>query len=173
MDRPTVKSLSVEAAEQLFEFEVKNRKYFETIGLGRSSSYYDRAAFQSILEELVAEQEKGLHYMYLVFNEKDEVIGRVNLTEVIRGPLNKAELGYRIDQSCQGKGIATEAVRQVLIEASVSHKLHRVEAGTSPQNIGSQIVLIKNGFQNVGKFNQYIFQNNEWQDSLIFEKILD
>jgi len=52
-------------------------------------------------------------------------------------------------------------------------KLHRIEAGTSPQNIGSQIVLTKNGFQFVGKYSQYILKDDGWVDSLLFEKVLD
>ena len=42
----------------------------------------------------------------------------------------------------QGKGYGTSAVKLVLDEAVNRHKLHRIEAGTSPNNIGSQIVLV-------------------------------
>lgn len=167
-----IRLLTMDDSNRLFEFETENRSYFERIGLPRSKDHYNPALFQKILEELVAEQERDMHYMYLVLNVQGEVIGRVNLTDVIRGPLNKAELGYRIGEKHQGRGYATTAVSFVIEEAGLLHKLHRLEAGTSPENIGSQIVLIKNGFQFVGKYNQYIFQGNRWVDSLIFEKVL-
>lgn len=173
MDKISIKRLSLDDADSLFKFEIENRSYFNTIGLYRSDSYYNRDSFQEIIESLVGEQEKDIHYMYLVMNMQGEVIGRVNLTDVIKEPLNKAELGYRIGEKHQGKGFATAAVKLVMKQAYLVHKLHRIEAGTSPQNIGSQIVLIKNGFQFVGKYNQYILKNDGWADSLLFEKVLD
>lgn len=173
MDKISIKRLSLDDADSLFKFEIENRFYFNTIGLSRSDSYYNRDSFQEIIESLVGEQEKDIHYMYLIMNTQGEVIGRVNLTDVIKEPLNKAELGYRIGEKHQGKGFATAAVKLVMKQAYLVYKLHRIEAGTSPQNIGSQIVLIKNGFQFVGKYNQYILKSDDWADSLLFEKVLD
>ncbi|SET78086.1 GNAT family N-acetyltransferase [Lacrimispora sphenoides] len=173
MDKISIKRLSLDDADSLFKFEIENRSYFNTIGLSRSDSYYNRDSFQEIIESLVGEQDKDIHYMYLVMNTQGEVIGRVNLTDVIKEPLNKAELGYRIGEKNQGKGFATAAVKLVMKQAYLMHKLHRIEAGTSPQNIGSQIVLIKNGFHFIGKYNQYILKSDGWADSLLFEKVLD
>ena len=125
------------------------------------------------METLVAEQEKGLHFMYLVLNAQDQLVGRVNLTEIVWEPCRKAELGYRIGERHQGKGHATAAVRLVLEQAASAHGLRRVGAGTAPQNIGSQIVLIKNGFQFTGKHSRHASQGDDWVDSLLFEKVLD
>lgn len=47
------------------------------------------------------------------------------------------------------------------------------EAGTSPDNIRSQIVLVKKGLKFVGLYNNYIYQNGVWQDSVIIEKTID
>lgn len=173
MNEVSVRPLSMGDADSLFDFETENRAYFERIGLPRGAAYYDRAQFQGILETLVAEQKKGLHYMYLVFNAQGMLAGRVNLTDVVGEPLRKAELGYRIGELHQGKGYATAAVRLVAEQAASVHGLHRLEAGTAPQNIGSQIVLIKNGFQFVGRYSRYAFQGDGWVDSLLFEKVLD
>ena len=173
MNQLSVTLLSLEDSDRLFTFEEKNREYFERIVLPRPSSYYDRDAFQNILVELVKEQQQHLHYMYLVSNGTGEVIGRINLTDVVYGSLKKAELGYRIDEQTQGNGVATKAVSFVLHKAKDIHKLHRIEASTSPENLGSQTVLKKNGFRHVGTFQKYFFQEGQWMDSLIFEKILD
>ena len=168
-----VRLLAVEDADKLFEFENENRDYFDRIGLGRSEAYYDRASFQKLLEELVAEQGQEQHYMYLVFNNEDKVVGRINLTDIVRGALCKAEIGYRIGEAYQRKGFASEGVALVLEKARDVHKLHRIEAGTGAENVGSQQILLKNGFREVGKFEQYILVNGKWVDSLIFEKIID
>lgn len=168
-----IKPLELSDLQDLYEFEITNRSFFERIGFGRGDSYYDLTCFSTILNELVEEQEKNLHYMYLVKDHSDKIVGRINLVSVVRGIFNKAELGYRIDEAHQGMGYATKAVKLVLDEAERIHKLHRIEAGTSPDNIGSQIVLIKNGFQFTGRNNKYIYKNGKWNDSIFFEKILD
>lgn len=175
MDMPEVyiKLLQEEDAEELFKFESENRDYFESMISSRGDSYYNYDNFKHILRGIIQEQQLGLLYMYLIKDYNENIVGRVNLVSIIRGNLNKAELGYRVGKVNVGRGYGTKAVELVLKEAKNKCKLHRIEAGTSPDNIGSQIVLIKNGFQFTGKSNQYIYQNGKWQDSINFEKILD
>lgn len=168
-----IKLLDQSCEEELFKFELENRLFFEKVGLPRVDSYYDFDNFKIIIKELIMEQEKGLLYMYLIMDDCGNIVGRVNLVSIMRGSLNKAEIGYRIGEKHQSKGYGTNAVRLVLDEGVKKHNLHRIEAGTSSDNIGSQIVLIKNGFQFVGRYNEYIYQNGKWNDSIIFEKILD
>lgn len=160
-------------AQELLEFELKNRAFFERVGFPRGDNYYELNNFKTIIKESVEEQEKGLVYMYLIKNHTGMILGRINLLSIVRGIFNKAELGYRMGEEHQGKGYATSAVRLVLDEAVNKHKLHRIEAGTSPNNIGSQIVLIKNGFQFTGRNSKYIYKNGEWCDSIFFERVLD
>lgn len=173
MESIKIKLLSQMDASELFVFEKENREYFQSIGLPRIDAYYQYDAFAQIIKELVYEQDKGLHYMYLVINQDENIVGRINLTNIIQEPLKKAELGYRIGETYQGKGYATSAVKLAVGQVNQNHKLHRIEAGTSPQNIGSQIVLIKNGFQFVGRYNQYILQGDKWIDNILFEKVID
>jgi len=157
-----IKQLDQSVEKELFRFELENRNYFERIGLSRDKSYYDFNNFQQEIKELIEEQEKDLTYMYLIKNSSGEIVGRVNLFSVMRGCFNKAEIGYRIGEKHQRRGYATVAVRKVLEEVANKHKLHRIEAGTSPDNIGSQIVLIKNGFQFVGRYSKYIYNSGKW-----------
>jgi len=159
--------------EELFKFECENREFFETMLLSRGDSYYNYDNFKNILKDIIDEQEKGLLYMYLIKDDYNRIVGRINLVSIMKGSFNKAELGYRIGKKHIGKGYATKAVGLVLNEAINRYKLHRIEAGTSPDNIGSQIVLIKNGFQFTGRSNQCIYKSGKWCDSINFEKILD
>ena len=86
--------------------------------------------------------------------------------------MNTEELGYRVGEAHQGKGYATWGIGQVVEKAQLDHQLHRLEAGTSDQNIGSQVALVKNGFRFTGRQSQYIYSGGAWQDSITFEKIL-
>lgn len=109
--------------------------------------------------------------MYLIRNELGEMVGRVNLISIERGIYQKAEIGYRIGHKYNGKGYATKAVKLAIDEAFNKYNLHRLEAGTYQDNIGSQIVLIKNGFQVIGRSKEVKMVNNKWEDSILFEKI--
>lgn len=157
----------------LFTFESANRDYFSSIGLARHRDYYHLPSFRDIAAKHIAEQRAGKHYMYLLWRNEQELVGRVNLTEVMRKPFHKAEIGYRIGEAYQGQGIATRAVGLVLSQALHAHNLHRIEANTTVNNTASQHVLLNNGFRLVGKCYQYIQQDTHWQDGLLFEKILD
>jgi [ribosomal protein S5]-alanine N-acetyltransferase len=168
-----IKLLEESDAQELFAFELKNRAFFERVGFPRGNNYYELNSFNTMIKELIEEQEKGLVNMYLIKNHNGMLLGRINLVSIVRGSFNKAELGYRMGEEHQGKGYATSAVKLILDRAVHNHKLHRIEAGTSPDNIGSQIVLIKNGFQFVGRYNKYIYKNGKWCDSIFFERILD
>ena len=160
-------------AQELLIFELKNKAFYESVGFPRGDNYYELNNFNTMIKEVIEEQEKGLAYMYLIKNHNGMILGRINLLSIVRGNFNKAELGYRMGEEHQGKGYATSGVKIILDKAVNHHKLHRIEAGTSPDNIGSQIVLIKNGFQFVGRYNKYIYKNGKWCDSIFFERILD
>lgn len=166
----SIKLLDHSCMEKLLEFELLNKDFFEKTCPPRGDSYYDVNNFKDIIEELISQQEKGLVYMYIIYNKLNQIVGRVNLVDVKREHDNKAELGYRIGEIHQGNGYATQAVNLILKEAYKNHSLHKVIAGTSSKNIASQNVLIKNGFEFVAKQENFILLNGEWHHNIIFEK---
>lgn len=156
----------------LLKFEIDNRSFFEESCVSRGDKFYEENNFKKILKELIKEQEQGMHYMYLIKDKNDEIVGRINLVDVIRGNINKAELGYRIAKAHNGKGYGKKAVELILGEALNIHKLHRIEAGTARENVASQRVLEFSGFRKVGIYNKYIYVNGKWNDSVIYEVVL-
>jgi len=56
------------------------------------------------------------------------------------------EIGYGIAESRQGRGIATDAVSQLIDLARRAGDAHRIVATTALDNIASQRVLAKAGF---------------------------
>ncbi|MEG1002948.1 MAG: GNAT family protein [Clostridium sp.] len=156
----------------LLKFEIDNRSFFEESCISRGDKYYEENNFKEILRELIKEQEQGIHYMYLIKNNNDEIVGRINLVDIIRGNMNKAELGYRIAKTHTGRGYGKKAVELILREALNIHKLHRIESGTAIGNIASQNILESSGFRKVGIYNKYIYLNGQWNDSVIYEILL-
>ncbi|CAK8539176.1 unnamed protein product [Lathyrus sativus] len=85
-----------------------------------------------------------------------------------------AELGYVLGSKYWGKGIATCVVKQVVKVAftEFSH-LERVEALVDVENVGSQKVLEKAGFQKEGVLRKYLFMKEKSRDMVMFSVLSD
>ena len=101
------------------------------------------------------------------------IAGTIGLTNVVRGPLQCAKLGYWVDRKRHGRGLATAALAQVVEVAFGEAGLHRVEAWTLVDNYASQRVLEKNGFERFGLARQLLLIDGGWRDHLLFERIAD
>jgi|GEM_PF-120006 len=162
--------LSLENARDVYEFEIKNRAYFEKHLASRGDDYYEPEKYNGIIAAIIDEQNSGECFMYVIRDEAGGVAGRVNFTSVQSGDVKTAELGYRIGQESAGKGIATKAVAMAIKLGTEKHKLEGITAGTSTENIASQRVLEKNGFVFVEKANHHMQINGEWVDSLKYAR---
>jgi ribosomal-protein-alanine N-acetyltransferase len=101
----------------------------------------------------------------------EEVVGRVNLNNLIRGVLQSASVGYWVDAAHTGLGLATAMVDHALA-AAANLGLHRVEAGTMLANEPSQRVLARAGFDRIGVAREFLFIAGDWQDHVLFQRIL-
>ena len=72
-----------------------------------------------------------------------------------------------------GRGLATRAVAAIVAEAFGPIGLHRVEAGTQPENLASQRVLEKNGFVRIGLAPSYLRIAGEWRDHILYQRVAD
>ena len=156
-------------AAEVLNFELENRAFFEKTIAGFGDGYYNLKTVERITAERVRDWEEGSSYFYLIRGAVGELVGRVSLFGVRRGPAQSAEVGYRIAEWHGGKGYATAAVGLVLKDAFGTYKLHRVEAATSPRNIGSQLVLLKNGFGFWGRAHSSYLLNGVWEDTVTLE----
>ena len=100
------------------------------------------------------------------------IVGRFNLSGIVRGPFQNAGLGYWVDAGYAGKGLATAAVQAIVRVARDDLGLHRVEASTLLHNHGSQRVLRKAGFEHIGMAPSYLRIAGTWQDHNLYQVIL-
>lgn len=64
---------------------------------------------------------------------------------------NMFEVGYRFNQEAWGKGYATELTKAFVEHGFRDHGMKEIYAVTHPENEASQKVLLKAGFEFVGK----------------------
>ena len=106
-----------------------------------------------------------------VLEHDGEVVGRVNLNNLVLGALRSAAVGYWVDADHQGRGLATGAVEFACAQAR-DRGLHRVEAGTLLHNTASQRVLERCGFEPYGMAPKFLFIDGAWRDHKLFQRIL-
>jgi ribosomal-protein-alanine N-acetyltransferase len=156
-------------ADELATLYARNREFLSPYEPSRPDDFYTAEGQRRRLEE-AADGGEGWRFAIL---EGQEIAGRINLTDVIRGPLQLANVGYFVDRRHNGRGLATAAVAAVVEFAFGEAGLHRLEAGTLPDNLASQRVLEKNGFERYGLARKLLLLGDEWRDHVLFERIAD
>src|SRR6478752_11786 len=96
--------------------------------------------------------------------EDGAVVGFFNVSEIIRGKLQGAFLGYGGVAATVGHGLMTEAMRLVLRAAFTDLKLHRLEANIQPGNVASKRLAERCGFRYEGFSPQYLKVGGRWCD---------
>ena len=102
-----------------------------------------------------------------------EVAGTINLFNIVRGAMEGGTIGYWVDGGRNGRGLATGAVADMLGYAFHELGLHRVEAATLVDNLPSQRVLEKNGFERIGLARRFLRINDAWRDFFLFQRLAD
>jgi [ribosomal protein S5]-alanine N-acetyltransferase len=139
--------LRADHADPLLAFERANRAYFSRSISDRGDAYF--AEFAGRHAALLAEQDAGVCHFHVIKDDRDELIGRVNLVDVTDGT---AELGYRVGESATGRGVASAAVAEVCRLAATTYGLTSLTAVTTLDNLASRTVLERNGFTATGDF---------------------
>ena len=142
---PELEQLHAGHAAAVLAFELANRAYFAASISDRGDEYFDQFSVRH--GEMLAEQASGVCAYYVLVADDGSVLGRFNLYDLKDGTAN---LGYRVAEQVAGRGVATEAVRELCQIAAARHGLHTLRAATSHDNVASQKVLIKAGFVPVG-----------------------
>jgi ribosomal-protein-alanine N-acetyltransferase len=98
---------------------------------------------------------------------RERIIGSLNITNMVRGAFQSANVGYSMDGAMQGCGYMTEALKEGVRFAFQDLGLHRLMAGYMPSNAASASVLKNVGFEKEGYAKEYLFIAGAWQDHIL------
>ncbi|MBI2284139.1 MAG: GNAT family N-acetyltransferase [Bacteroidetes bacterium] len=136
-----------------------NRQIWNQVRDALPSPYTVMDALQWIAH--VNRQKPVLNFA-IVYNGKIAgSIGATLQTDIAR---RNIEIGYFVGQPYWGKGIATEAVKQLVQFICAQTDMVRVEAHVFASNKASMKVLQKNGFHLEAIHRKASFKNNELVD---------
>jgi ribosomal-protein-alanine N-acetyltransferase len=136
----------------------------------RADGYFTEEAQQALVEAGLVAYERGTAVPHVILDDGD-LVGRINLNDIVRGPFQSCHLGYWVAESANGRGVATAAVAAIARVAFEEIGLHRIQASTLPHNAGSQRVLARNGFVRIGLAPTYLNIAGRWQDHALFQLI--
>jgi len=100
--------------------------------------------------------------------EDGAIVGYFNISQIIRGPLQSAFLGYGGVAEWSGGGYMTAALRLVLERAFTDLALHRLEANIQPDNAASIALVERCGFVREGFSERYLKIGGHWRDHARF-----
>ncbi|MFC5791830.1 GNAT family N-acetyltransferase [Agromyces tardus] len=158
-------------AEPLAAAYRRNREHLAPWEPTRDERFFTTARHREEIDALLDTYDAG-RGLPLVLADGDEIVGRVNVNNIVRGVFQSANLGYWVDAAYGGRGLATSAVVAVVELAREDLALHRLEAGTLVHNVRSQRVLERAGFEVIGVAPRYLKIAGEWQDHRLFQRIL-
>jgi ribosomal-protein-alanine N-acetyltransferase len=173
LNTPRVRLLHVRPAmARLFaEFMVRNENHLRRWDPPRPAGIGTAAHWRSQLATAVREFRSGTSVRWALFDgaagARAPLLGRVNFTQIFRGPFQSCVLGYQLDASAQGKGLMYEALRAALDDLFSTRGLHRVQAAFLPENERSAGLLERLGFERIGVARRYLFIDGAWRDHVL------
>ena len=161
-----LRQLEVADAEALLGLLVGERAFLDPWEPARSDAFFTLEVQQRGIAKLRESEEIVDFGIFLAGG--DGLVGRIQLTGISRGPFENAFLGYFVAERHNGRGYATEAVRQAVDFAFGELGLHRVQAAVVPRNVASARVLEKAGFREEGLALRYLQIAGVWEDHRLY-----
>ena len=107
----------------------------------------------------------------LILKDEGLLIGTMGYNRWVTRFGNIAVLGYDLDPDYWRKGYSFEAGQIVVDYGFNLMKVHRIEADIDPQNIASEKLLLKLGFQLEGTHRERFFFGGKFQTSAMYSRL--
>jgi RimJ/RimL family protein N-acetyltransferase len=89
------------------------------------------------------------------------------------GDTGNQEIGICVFPEYRGRGIGTEAQRQLVEYLFGTTPVHRIQAGTEVDNVAEQRALERAGFRREGLARGVYFRDGRWRDSISYGLLRD
>jgi RimJ/RimL family protein N-acetyltransferase len=110
-------------------------------------------------------ESENVHLAIIYKNELVGAIGAQFKDDIYR---YSAELGYWVAEPFWGKGIATRIIKSLTLYIFKTYKVNRIYGHTFPNNVGSNKVLLNNGFKKEGTLRKAAFKDGFFIDLEVF-----
>jgi ribosomal-protein-alanine N-acetyltransferase len=121
----------------------------------------DPDTYNGYLRRLRASRHAGF---LLRLRDGGDVVGIVNVSDMILGNFRSAHLSYYAFAGHEGRGLMAEGVRWIVPYAFGHLGLHRLEANVQPANEPSRRLVQACGFRLEGFSPNYLTVDGAWRD---------
>jgi [ribosomal protein S5]-alanine N-acetyltransferase len=118
----------------------------------------------SAFREYVLRLSQPSHVGYFVCDADRNLVGVININEMVRGAMCSGALGYYAFAASQGAGYMTRGLTLVIRRAFTRHGLHRLEANLQLANERSRKLLSRLGFRFEGVARRLMKVGRVWSD---------
>jgi len=172
VSRTTIRPLVLEDATDLAGLYARNREFLRPFEPERDARFFTADGQRMRAALAIEEARKGTLFRYVIADSETQIAGLIGLENVIRGASQSATLSYWVDRARNGRGLASQAVADVAELARTDLGLHRLEAPVRVDNLASQRVLEKNGFERIGMARGFLHIGGAWRDHILFQRLL-
>jgi ribosomal-protein-alanine N-acetyltransferase len=113
------------------------------------------------------ETNEGINWAITLKECPEQLIGIIGHYR-IKPEHFRAEIGYMLLPHFQGKGIITEAIKEVVQYGFQEMGLHSIEAIIDPENTASAMVLEKNNFVKEAHLKENEYYDGRFLDTVIY-----
>lgn len=166
-ERILLRKLDMDDLEEYFNFAsdplVSERTLWD-----RHKSTEDTRVFLEKVKQSV--EEKSAYRWAIIYKPDQKLIGRVGF--VYLDEIHSCtEIGYALSSRYWGKGLATEALQQVIKYGFCHMKINRIEGKCNVDNRSSARVMKKVGMQQEGILREKLKIKGEFVDQIQFAMI--
>ncbi len=128
---------------------------------------HTRSAYLAMVRVLRGPARRGVSLPFGVLYD-DVLVGQLTVSNVVRGVLKSAHVGYWIDQEVAGRGVTTTALALAVDHCFGPVGLHRIQVDIRPENSASRRVVEKLGFRQEALYLRYLDIDGAYRDHLGF-----
>ncbi len=172
MSTMAIRPLELDDADGLAALYARNREFLRPFEPDRDDAFFTPEGQRARVEQTLEGARAGTRFGYAIL-DAGELAGVLGLENVIHGASRSATVSYWVDRGRNGRGLASGAVAEIAEVALTDLGLHRLQAPVRVDNLASQRVLDKNGFERIGIARRYLRVGGEWRDHVLFQRLLD
>ena len=166
-DRLVLRRISTADEDAIFQLR-SNKKTMEFLDRPMAKTRQDALLLIQKIETDLSRND-GITWG-ISLKDQPRLIGTIGFWRIMKENY-RAEIGYMIDPSHQGKGLMHEAIVCAIDYGFNLMKLHSIEANVNPKNEASMKILKKNHFIREAYFRENYYFEGKFLDSVIYSLI--
>jgi ribosomal-protein-alanine N-acetyltransferase len=171
-ERIVLRAAHEEHATELLKYYEVNRQHLRPWEPLRPASFFEPDAITGRLRVMAHQTSAGNALHLLMFErEGDRVIGECNFTNIVRGPFQACHLGFSVASMFEGRGLMREGLSAAIDHVFTGLRLHRIMANYRPENVRSERLLTRLGFEKEGVARSFLMINGSWADHVLTSRI--